>query len=74
MPGAVTFNGPVTVLVPSVRLMAFVKLDVTFVVPVLSETVPLSWFARPREVALPVAGTVNDEVPATVSTPVCDRL
>src|SRR5262245_1889459 len=71
---SVTVRLPPTFEAPSTVALALVRLALPLAPLVLSDAAPVSRLALASVMVASVAEVVNDEVPVTVSTPVCVRL
>src|SRR6516225_4951930 len=71
---SVTVRLPPTVEAPSTVALALVRLALPFAPLVLSDAAPVSRLALVSMMVASVAEVVNEDVPVTVSTPVCVRL
>src|SRR6516225_1734995 len=71
---SVTVRLPPTFEAPSTVALALVRLALPFAPLVLSDAAPVSRLALLRVIVAFEAEVVNDEVPPTVSTPLCVRL
>src|SRR5262249_49924495 len=70
----VTVRSPPTFEVPNTVALALVRLALPPVPVALSDAAPVSRLALVSVMVASVAEVVNDEVPPTVSTPLCVRL
>src|SRR6516165_5167225 len=71
---SVTVRLPPTVEAPSTVVLALVNCALPFAPLVLSDAAPVSRLALVSVIVASVAEVVNDDVPATVRTPVCVKL
>src|SRR6516164_6115046 len=71
---SVTVRLPPTVEAPSTVALALVRLALPFAPLVLSDAAPVSRLALVSVMVASVAEVVNDDVPPTVSAPLCVRL
>src|SRR5262249_57540923 len=71
---SVTVRLPPTFEAPNTRALALVRLALPFAPLVLSDAAPVNRLALVSVMVASVAEVVNDDVPVTVSTPLCVRL